>query len=104
MSLDHIAEAIIQEAMARGEFDGLRGKGKPLDLTQYFETPEELRVAYSVLKNAGMLPEEINLLREIGELRERLGGTTAEPERHRLRGLISERQMQYNMLMERRKK
>jgi hypothetical protein len=32
MSFDRIVEAIIQEAMARGEFENLPGKGKPIDL------------------------------------------------------------------------
>ena len=53
MSFDRIVEAIIKEAMERGEFDDLPGKGKPIDLTEYFETPEDVRMANSVLKNAG---------------------------------------------------
>jgi hypothetical protein len=70
MSFDRIVEAIIKEAMGRGEFDNLPGKGKPIDLTEYFETPEEVRVAHSVLKNAGMIPREVELLREIAELKQ----------------------------------
>ncbi|HLF73446.1 MAG TPA: DUF1992 domain-containing protein, partial [Anaerolineales bacterium] len=60
MSFDRIVEAIIQEAMERGEFDNLAGKGKPIDLTEYFETPEEVRMAYSVLKSAGITPREVD--------------------------------------------
>ena len=45
MSFDKIVEALIKEAQARGEFDNLPGKGKPIDLTEYFEAPEEIRVA-----------------------------------------------------------
>jgi hypothetical protein len=56
MSFDRIVEALITEAMERGEFDNLPGKGKPIDLTEYFETPEEVRIANSILKNAGMTP------------------------------------------------
>ncbi len=45
MSFDQIVEALIREAQERGEFDNLSGKGKPIDLTSYFETPEDVRVA-----------------------------------------------------------
>jgi hypothetical protein len=70
MSFDRIVEAKIQEAMERGEFDNLPGKGKPIDLTEYFETPEEIRLAYSVLKNASMTSREVDLLKEIAELKQ----------------------------------
>ncbi|MEW5940171.1 MAG: DUF1992 domain-containing protein, partial [Chloroflexota bacterium] len=52
-------ERLIQEAMARGEFSNLPGEGKPIDLSAYFDTPEELRLAYSVLKSADILPQEV---------------------------------------------
>jgi hypothetical protein len=45
MSIDRIVEAAIQEAIARGEFENLPGQGKPVDLTEYFNTPEDVRVA-----------------------------------------------------------
>ena len=69
MSFDRIVEALIQEAMARGEFDNLPGQGKPIDLTDYFNTPEDLRVAQAMLKNADMVPVEVELLQEIVALR-----------------------------------
>jgi hypothetical protein len=53
MNFDKFVESIIQEAMARGEFENLPGKGKPLDLTEYFNAPEGVRVAQAMLKNAG---------------------------------------------------
>jgi hypothetical protein len=49
MAFDRIVEAMIREAMERSELDNLPGKGKPIDLTEYFETPEEVRLANSVL-------------------------------------------------------
>ena len=38
-------EAKIKAAMAEGQFDNLPGKGKPLDLKGYIDTPEHLRTA-----------------------------------------------------------
>ena len=70
MSFDKIVEDIIQEAMERGDFDNLPGKGKPIDLTAYFEMPEKVRMAYSVLKRAGMTAPEVVLLKEIAELKQ----------------------------------
>jgi len=43
----------IKEAMECGKFDNLPAKAKPIDLTEYFEMPEEVRLANSALKNAG---------------------------------------------------
>ncbi len=104
MSLDKAVEAIIKEAMERGEFSNLPGQGKPLDLSAYFETPEEVRLAYSVLKNAGLVPEEINLLKELAALREQLASETDDSRRKNLQKSISERQLQYNLLLEKRKR
>ena len=49
MVFDRIVEATIQETMDRGEFDNLPGQGKPIDLIEYFETSEEVRLAHSML-------------------------------------------------------
>lgn len=104
MSLVKAVEAIIKEAMERGEFDNLQNKGKPLDLTAYFETPEDLRMAYSVLKNAEMVSAEVELLQEIAALKERLASTYEESQRIRIKKIISEKQLQFNVMMERQKR
>ncbi len=94
-------DAIIKEAMERGEFNDLRNKGKPLNLDDYFDTPEDLRMAYSVLKNADVLPEEAQMLKEIDDLKEKLKNAQSEPERKTLRTEIEKRRLKYNLLMER---
>lgn len=101
MSLAKSVEAIIKEAMERGDFNDLKGKGKPLDLNAYFETPEDLRMAYSVLKNAGMVSGEVELLQEIAALKERLAATYEENQRNRIKKIIAEKQLQFNVMMER---
>jgi hypothetical protein len=104
MSLEKAVEAVIREAQERGEFDNLPGKGKPLDLTAYFETPEDVRNAYAMLKNAGMVPAEIELLQDIAALKERLAGTTEEMDKSRIQKLIREKQLQFDVLMEYQKR
>lgn len=63
-----IAENRIREAMERGEFNDLELKGKPLELKENPFVPEELRITYRMLKNAGYLPKEVELRKEIAEL------------------------------------
>ena len=65
-----IAEQRIREAIENGEFDNLEGMGKPLDLRDESWIPEDLRMAYKVLKNAGCLPAELELRKEVMNLRE----------------------------------
>ena len=52
MSFEKSVELAIREAQERGDFDNLKGKGKPINLDAYFETPEDVRMAYSILKSA----------------------------------------------------
>ena len=75
MSLESSIENLLREAISRGEFDDLKGKGKPLDLTPYFSLPEDLRLAYSLLKSNEFVPDEVQLLNEIGELKRRIAET-----------------------------
>jgi len=104
MAFDRIVEAMIKEAMERGEFDNLPGKGKPIDLTEYFETPEEVRVAYSVLKGAGMTSREVDLLKEIAELRQILAAVLDEKKKREIEKQIQQKQVEFGLLMERQKR
>ncbi len=81
--ISKIAEARIAEAMRRGEFENLSGAGKPLALNADPVVPEELRVAYRILKNAGCLPRELELRREIADVRTLLAAAADENERGR---------------------
>jgi len=61
-----LAERRIAEAIARGELEDLPGAGRPLALEDDPLVPEELRVAHRVLRNAGLLPPELERLRRAG--------------------------------------
>jgi len=101
MSFDKLVESMIKEAQKRGEFDNLPGKGKPIDLTTYFETPEDVRVAQSVLKNAGMTSREVDLLKEIAELRHVLAEVVNEKKKQEIHKEIEKRQVEFRLMMER---
>jgi hypothetical protein len=63
--IDRIAEERIRQAQREGAFDDLPGAGRPLALEDEPLLPEELRVAYRILRNSGHLPPEVGLRREI---------------------------------------
>ncbi len=105
--LDRIAETRIQEALERGELRGLPGEGRPLVLDDDSAVPEELRVAYRLLKNAGFLPPELQLRRELREA-EQLLQQLPESEHCRARArlellqlrLAANRRQPINLLLE----
>lgn len=79
--LEQIVERRIAEALARGEFTGLPGEGQPLELDEDRLVPEELRVAYRLMKNAGYVPDEVRLLGELGTVEQLLREATRDDER-----------------------
>ena len=81
--LEYIAEQRIQEAMQRGEFDNLQGKGRPIEYEDDSFVPPDLRMAYKILKNAGYLPPELETAREIRTTLEMLEHLPQEEERYR---------------------
>ena len=60
-----IAERRILEAIENGEFENLEGQGKPLQLEDEAFIPDDLRMAYRFLKNAGFVPPEIEARKEL---------------------------------------
>ena len=104
MSFQKSVDEKIEEAIAKGEFDNLPGKGKPLDLDAYFATPEHLRMGYSILKSADIIPEEMELLREIEGLKKSLDSCTTPEEKKALRQQLSEKVTNVNMRMEHNRK
>jgi hypothetical protein len=100
MSFEKLVEAKIKEAMENGEFDNLSGKGKPIDLTAYFATPEDLRLGYSILKNANVIPQEMSLLKEIESLKEKFERCAGKDEREKLKQEIDDKTLKFNLLFE----
>lgn len=104
MSLKRIAENRIREAIEAGEFDNLPGRGKPIDLEDYFATPEELRLAYSILKNANCRPEEVELLKELADLGSRLEAAQDGDGRRALEARRRDVRLRLDLLLEQRRK
>ena len=65
---DHIGRAL-RESEQSGELKAAPSYGKPLDFGDgYDETPAELRMSMKVLKDAGVVPHEVTLMREAAAL------------------------------------
>jgi len=94
-----VAEEKIKEALRKGEFDHLPGMGKPLPPDDLAGVPEELRLGFKLLKNAGMIPEEMLLRKEMVTLEDLLATCRDEDERTKLRKELSVKQLRYQSLM-----
>ena len=99
-----IAERRIQEAIQKGLLDNLSLKGKPIAQEDLSAVPEELRMGYKILKNAGYLPEELQLKKEILALGDLLKTCENPEEKASTRRRITQRQLQLDMLMEKKER
>lgn len=94
-----LAEERIREAIEDGVFDDNPLQGKPLDLTDYFRVPQELRMAFTMLKNAGYLPPELEKEKEIRSTLDLIEHLEDEEERYlqirKLNYLVMELNMRY---------
>jgi len=81
----------LREAMASGELAGTEGFGKPLPEDAGWDaTPEALRLPFKILKNAGFVPPEVELLHERAALSEALASCESDIERVALRRKLSD--------------
>jgi hypothetical protein len=120
MNWTKLAEDRIEEAIAGGEFENLPGKGQPLDLAEYFALPAAERAGSMLLRNANVVPPEVQLLKEIGALEEAIEwAENAEPDGRsrranrsdtpaarlpRLREQLQEKRVAFSLAMERRRR
>ena len=81
---EKIVEERILKAQKKGDFENLIGSGKPLKLNENYYIPEELRLAYKILKNADCLPPEIELKKEIKQTEDLLAGMQETCDKYRI--------------------
>jgi hypothetical protein len=103
MSFGKHIDKLIGEAIERGEFENLEGEGKPIGLDAYFATPADLRMGYSVLKSSKIVPEEVDRMKEIVELREKLAACSPE-KLPKITKLLRERELALSLILERNKR
>jgi hypothetical protein len=98
VAFEKIVERKIREAQEKGEFDNLPGSGNPIDLQDDANIPDDLRLAYKILKNADCLPPEIQLRKEIRQMEDLLDSIPDEKEKYRQIRKINFKIMQLNMM------
>ncbi|WP_240371934.1 DnaJ family domain-containing protein [Anoxybacteroides rupiense] len=102
--ISKIAEERIREALKNGEFDHLPGLGKPLELEDLSHIPEDLRIGYLLLKNAGYVSEEVELKKDVMTIEDLLRRCDDETEKEKLRKKLNEKLLRWNSLMKKRNK
>ena len=97
---EQIAQSL-RDAQRSGELQSAPSWGKPLDLADgYAQTPEELRMAFKALKDAGFVPPEVETMQTIAALRERLAAAPDAPGADALRTRLSELQQHLALRLE----
>lgn len=61
-----------QKAVEEGQFNNLRGEGKPLDLKMDEDVPDELRYAFKVMRENDIAPEWIMAGKSLEQTHQRL--------------------------------
>ncbi len=80
-TLSFIAEQKITQAMQERDFNSPKWKNKPLPLDDDHFVPDDLKMAYKILKNSGYLPPEIEDRKEVKKLEDLIACTEDEHER-----------------------
>jgi hypothetical protein len=100
-TLDDEIARHLREALESGELQRAKGFGKPLPETEgWDDTPEELRMAFKILKDAGVAPPEIELFHERARVRAALEACTDEAGKERLRGELSQLEQKIALRLE----
>ena len=96
-----LSEDRIKKAYEDGEFDALPGFGKPMQLEDLSGIPEDMRMAYKIMKNAGYTEEEGRLRQEMVDI-EGLLKKCDDNERENLQRKLNEKRLRFNQLMSKR--
>src|SRR5262245_51508304 len=104
MSLEKFIDEQIKKAIEAGDFDDLEGKGKPLNFDAYFSDHEDTRAGNALLKSNNFVPEEVEMMREISELREQLSTMPDSDERQQLTKKLQEKMLALSLVLERNRR
>ena len=91
----------LRESQRNGELQSAANWGKPLDLDDgYARTPEELRMAFKALKDAGFVPPEVETMQQIAALRQLIDAEPQAPQAEPMRRRLSELQQHLALRLE----
>ena len=101
MKFSELSERQIRKAQAEGQFDNLKGAGKPLDLSGDGSTDA---VGFRIMAEAGVVPREIALRKAIEAQTEILRNTDGEEARRREMAKLADLQLRLDMEREARRR
>ena len=100
-TLDEQIAQSLREAQRSGELQAARHWGKPFDLDDgYAQTPEEFRLAFKLLKDAGFVPPEVETMKQIAALREVIAADPRAPRAAAMRERLSDLQQHLALRLE----
>jgi hypothetical protein len=104
-SFARLIESQIAKARAAGLLTGLKGEGKPLP-EQAIETGEQaaLSTGMRIMAEAGVVPEEFAVKKELDAARKVYSSLTTEESRGQQMATISGLELRYNIAVEARRK
>ena len=95
---EKLAEERIKQAAKEGAFDDLPGKGRPLKLENDSHIAPEYRLAHKVLKNAGFVAPEVDIIKQINHTHDLLKDAPDEKARYRAMERLNYLQMKLESL------
>jgi hypothetical protein len=97
---EHIAQHL-RNSERSGELRAAPSYGKPMEQADgWDETPPEFRLPFKILKDAGVVPAEVELMQQLGRLRQALAGETDAEQQRLLQQRISELQQTIALRLE----
>jgi len=97
---EQIAQSL-RDSLRSGELQRAASWGKPLDLDDaYAQTPPELRLGFKALKDAGFVPPEVEVMRQIAALRKAADAADDAAEVDRLLRRVAELQQHLALRLE----
>jgi hypothetical protein len=98
---DHIGQHLRQNESS-GELKAAPSYGKPLDFGDgYHETPVELRMGMKILKDAGVLPPEVELMHQAAALEAQLAACQDDATRRALQRQLADKRQAIALRLER---
>ena len=98
---DQIGQAL-RESEANGELRAAPSYGRPMPPDDpYDATPDSLRLPYKILKDAGLVPPEVQVMREITALQQALEATDDPSRQRSLQQAIAEKRQHLALRLER---
>ena len=107
MSVDKrrdLAEARIQEARQRGDFDALPGRNEPLELEELPGSNPEERFEALMLRSMGEVAAEVLIVRDIRQRNIALANVESPDERKRLLTALQEKRDELSAALRERKR